>query len=136
MMLATNSKHSGDRGFLNSDRRDHHFDLSWFHEYGMITLTYNLEARYQKLLFNALSFRQASSLPRAPLISLEDISKTEETSFHAQARSWVAQFRDANLSKSDVDFTFSRSSGPGGQVRRVFVASLYSQPRHHRTSIK
>ncbi|PSR74260.1 hypothetical protein PHLCEN_2v10004 [Hermanssonia centrifuga] len=42
-------------------------------------------------------------------ITLETPSDT------AQARTWVDEFRHQNISKQLVEFTFSRSSGPGGQ---------------------
>ena len=50
-------------------------------------------------------------LPKPPIISkLVTEQDTEE------ARTWVTQFVNVKVPKESVDFSFSRSSGPGGQV--------------------
>ena len=50
-------------------------------------------------------------LPKPPNISkLVTEEDTEE------ARTWVTQFANAKVPKESVEFSFSRSSGPGGQV--------------------
>ena len=50
-------------------------------------------------------------LPKPPAISkLVTEQDTEE------ARSWVTQFVNVKVPKETVEFSFSRSSGPGGQV--------------------
>ncbi|KDQ15780.1 hypothetical protein BOTBODRAFT_31263 [Botryobasidium botryosum FD-172 SS1] len=49
-------------------------------------------------------------LPKPP--HLTQLTTPEE---HALARTWVAAFKNASLSRSDVELSFSRSSGPGGQ---------------------
>lgn len=50
-------------------------------------------------------------LPVPP--SLDTLNTAED---NAEARSWIAAFKDKPIPKSLVNFTFSRSSGPGGQV--------------------
>ena len=51
------------------------------------------------------------SLPKPPIISkLVTEQDTEE------ARTWAAQFVNVKVPKETVEFSFSRSSGPGGQV--------------------
>ena len=50
-------------------------------------------------------------LPKPPILSkLVTEQDTEE------ARSWVTQFVNVKVPKETVEFSFSRSSGPGGQV--------------------
>ncbi|KAF9266428.1 hypothetical protein L218DRAFT_956183 [Marasmius fiardii PR-910] len=57
-----------------------------------------------------ISIRWYSPLPPPPNIpileSLEDSSK---------ARSWISQFRQTSIPRKLVEFSFSASSGPGGQ---------------------
>ncbi|KAH9930597.1 uncharacterized protein B0H18DRAFT_128868 [Fomitopsis serialis] len=43
------------------------------------------------------------------------LEKLENASDSAQARAWIAKFKAQELPKSLVEFSFSRSSGPGGQ---------------------
>ena len=50
-------------------------------------------------------------LPKPPIISkLVTEQDTEE------ARTWATQFVNVKVPKETVEFSFSRSSGPGGQV--------------------
>lgn len=40
----------------------------------------------------------------------------ENAEQNAEARTWLERFRSQAIPKNSVDFTYSRSSGPGGQV--------------------
>ncbi|THH21640.1 hypothetical protein EUX98_g8313 [Antrodiella citrinella] len=44
--------------------------------------------------------------------SIDTLGTPEE---NAQAREWIASFRTSAVIKGDVELTYSRSSGPGGQ---------------------
>lgn len=35
---------------------------------------------------------------------------------NAEARGWIAEFRSFEIPKNEVELSFARSSGPGGQV--------------------
>jgi hypothetical protein len=61
------------------------------------------------------------TLPTPPRISTLD-----SPSDTAEARSWIAKFNGQSIPKSLVEVTFSRSSGPGGQVRPV----IHDCPRY------
>ena len=50
-------------------------------------------------------------LPSPP--SLSSLTTSQETQ---EARRWIEKFKDTTIPKDVVEFTFSRSSGPGGQV--------------------
>ena len=55
--------------------------------------------------------RLFSKLPHPPALhSLKD------TTDFAAARQWVEAFRKIALQRDDVELTFARSSGPGGQA--------------------
>jgi hypothetical protein len=54
---------------------------------------------------------QATSFPRPPNITT--LVTTEDAT---EARSWVSWFKQHPIPRGAVQFTFSRSSGPGGQV--------------------
>lgn len=58
-----------------------------------------------------LSSSNVSSRFPPPLLKLET---SEE---NAQARDWIVKFKTSRIPKDDVQLTYSRSSGPGGQVR-------------------
>ncbi|KZT38851.1 hypothetical protein SISSUDRAFT_956600, partial [Sistotremastrum suecicum HHB10207 ss-3] len=49
-------------------------------------------------------------LPLAPRLTSLATSQEKE-----EATRWIASFRDANIIRDDVELSFSRSSGPGGQ---------------------
>jgi hypothetical protein len=55
--------------------------------------------------------QQSSSVPLPPHIHML-ASPTDS----AEARSWIARFQAISIPKDLVKLTFSRSSGPGGQV--------------------
>ncbi|KAI0710174.1 hypothetical protein C8Q76DRAFT_859098 [Earliella scabrosa] len=56
------------------------------------------------------SSQQIQGLPVPPALpSLENAAQS------AEARAWIDQFRARAIPKSSVEFTYSRSSGPGGQ---------------------
>lgn len=63
-----------------------------------------------------------SSLPAPPL--LEEINSSEEMS---QARTWAEKFRAAAVPRETVQLSFSRSSGPGGQVRYTCSYAFYAK---------
>ena len=46
------------------------------------------------------------------------IACLETAAQNAQARSWIQSFKSAEIPRTVVQFTFARSSGPGGQVRK------------------
>ena len=75
-------------------------------------------------------------LPKPPIISkLVTEQDTEE------ARTWVTQFVNVKVPKETVEFSFSRSSGPGGQVNSItiwncFVELAFDYMNFHRTWIK
>lgn len=51
------------------------------------------------------------SLPTPPAIAV-----LETAAQNAEARSWIEKFKAREIPKGAVEFTYSRSSGPGGQV--------------------
>lgn len=60
-------------------------------------------------------FRRHYSIPR----SLPGPPQIKELKGHEEssaAKSWIAEFRKLDLPRDLVQWTFSRSSGPGGQV--------------------
>ena len=59
-------------------------------------------------------------LPKPPIIS--ELVTEQDTK---EARTWVNQFVNTKVPKEIVEFSFSRSSGPGGQVTwsRLAVSS-------------
>ena len=58
------------------------------------------------------------------------IPKLETTEENSQARQWITKFRTIDIPKGDVEFTYSRSSGPGGQVCSIPVFEvLRSRPK-------
>ena len=50
-------------------------------------------------------------LPIPP--ALQTLENAEQS---AQARTWIDKFKSHEIPKGSVEFTYSRSSGPGGQV--------------------
>lgn len=52
--------------------------------------------------------------PNSALFSLDQLRSDAD---HAMARSWVDGFREGDIPREALDIAFSRSSGPGGQVR-------------------
>ena len=68
------------------------------------------------------------SLPKAPIISKLVTEQDTE-----QARTWVTQFVNAKVPKETVEFSFSRSSGPGGQViGQLFRGLAFDGMNFHR----
>jgi peptidyl-tRNA hydrolase ICT1 len=65
---------------------------------------------------NSALVRKAHSnsniLPAAPQLCF--LTSPEETD---EARSWISRFKSQPISRGSVELSFSRSSGPGGQVR-------------------
>lgn len=56
-----------------------------------------------------------SAVPHAPRLSaLTTPSETNE------ARKWIEKFQSQSIQRGAVELSFSRSSGPGGQVRREY----------------
>jgi len=55
--------------------------------------------------------RHLTSIPNPPNIALKELGTTSFPS----ARDWISHFRKLALDRTDVELTFSRSSGPGGQ---------------------
>ena len=51
------------------------------------------------------------SMPRPP-----DLRALDTPEDNQKARSWLEQFKTREIPKELVEMTFSRSSGPGGQV--------------------
>ena len=68
--------------------------------------------------------RYASSIPSPPNIALKELGTTSFPS----ARDWISHFRKLALDRTDVELTFSRSSGPGGQVSFLSIAILQVSP--------
>lgn len=64
------------------------------------------------LIFLRTSHHTSSDLPPIP----PDLPSLRTNDDKDQARSWIEQFKSYTIPKSLVDMTFSRSSGPGGQV--------------------
>jgi hypothetical protein len=58
--------------------------------------------------------RFTHSLPAAPRIAA--LVTPEDT---AEARSWMSKFKEETIPRGSVELTFSRSSGPGGQVSLI-----------------
>lgn len=56
-------------------------------------------------------YTHGHNLPAAPRIAA--LVTPEDT---AEARSWVSKFKEETVPRGSVELTFSRSSGPGGQV--------------------
>ena len=65
--------------------------------------------------------RKYSSKPNYTLPEPPHIESLETTEDSTQARAWLARFKQEQIPRSLVDLTFSRSSGPGGQVRMLCV---------------
>jgi hypothetical protein len=59
----------------------------------------------------SIATRHATPLPSPP--NIHALVTPEHT---AEARLWISQFQRHTIPKAAVRFTFSRSSGPGGQV--------------------
>jgi hypothetical protein len=57
----------------------------------------------------------APSLPVPPPLKLLETGDDME-----QARTWIAEFGQGSIPRTAVELTFSRSSGPGGQVSWLF----------------
>jgi hypothetical protein len=55
-----------------------------------------------------------AGLPSPPV--LHSLETPEDMN---QARDWIARFRSETIPKALVELSFSRSSGPGGQVRAI-----------------
>ena len=51
------------------------------------------------------------TLPLPPPFS--SLANSDESN---EARKWIAMFKSESISRGSVEFSFSRSSGPGGQV--------------------
>ncbi|KAJ7116607.1 RF-1 domain-containing protein [Mycena epipterygia] len=54
-------------------------------------------------------WKQQSHPCTSPIVALETAEET------ASARAWIARFRAMAIPKASVQFSFARSSGPGGQ---------------------
>ncbi len=68
-------------------------------------------------LFRRYSTRSLKQMPLPP--SVAELSSKEAVT---QARRWVNEFSSPSISLRDaVDLSFSRSSGPGGQVRCILI---------------
>lgn len=52
-----------------------------------------------------------SALPAAPQLAF--LTSPEETN---EARAWISRFKSQPITRGSVELSFSRSSGPGGQV--------------------
>lgn len=65
-------------------------------------------------LFSSASLPKPPSLPHLP-------SSKEEVTL---AREWLRNFSQCSIPRDEVEMTFARSSGPGGQVRIIPVSFL------------
>lgn len=63
----------------------------------------------------------SASLPRPP-----DLKTLETPDDNASARTWIENFKSAQIPKEVVEMSYSRSSGPGGQVASLPTLSLLS----------
>lgn len=61
------------------------------------------------------------TLPRPP-----DLKALESPEDNQHARTWIERFKAQSIPKELVGLTFSRSSGPGGQVISVPTSFLFS----------
>ena len=75
------------------------------------------------------------ALPKPPIISMLITEQDTE-----EARTWLTQFVNVKVPKESVEFSFSRSSGPGGQViwshLNCFGWTSFWLHEFHRTWIK
>jgi hypothetical protein len=88
-----------------------------------------LPLRYLSLARRILH-RDYSQIPRPPPVSLVDLlHSANQAEARARARTWLDAFSSAQVEKDDLDgLSFSRSSGPGGQVclHRFFTVDTYT----------
>lgn len=61
--------------------------------------------------------RAASSSSPGPLSVAPRLSALTTSSETDEARGWIARFKSQSIQRGAVEMSFSRSSGPGGQVR-------------------
>ena len=82
-----------------------------------------LEYRAPSLLRHSHHGATNNNIPIAP--SLPELKSPEHM---AEARAWVEKFKAVSTLKGagGVEMTFSRSSGPGGQVRSSLALSIVS----------
>lgn len=67
---------------------------------------------------NILLWRRLASSANSPQFPPK-IPKLDTPEENNQARQWISTFRNSVIPKNDVELTYSRSSGPGGQVSNL-----------------
>lgn len=68
-------------------------------------------AHRQPPIIRSVRWMSSPSLPRPP-----DLKILESPEDNHRARSWVEEFKSRQIPRELVELSFSRSSGPGGQV--------------------
>ncbi|KAF8824734.1 hypothetical protein HHX47_DHR7000241 [Lentinula edodes] len=81
--------------------------------YGFRPFTLNLQG-----ICRNLSSNTGRSLPTPPNIGI-----LEGPTDWAEARKWATQFKTENIPKTLVELSFSRSSGPGGQLHALVLSA-------------
>ena len=74
---------------------------------------------------------QGNTLPIPP-----HISALESPEDATEARAWLARFKKQSIPKGLVEMTFSRSSGPGGQVCNNGCSFLHLYRMHALSELK
>lgn len=74
-----------------------------------------------QLVFGLSKRFLSTKLPAAPNLNLDELHGSLQAD---QARTWLEGFRSARLQRSDVEISFARSSGPGGQVHMILEIFL------------
>jgi hypothetical protein len=70
-----------------------------------------------------------TNAPQSPLPIAPPIKALETPEQTAEARTWLSAFRNHSIPRNLVELSFSRSSGPGGQVERTpYTHTISSLP--------
>ena len=73
--------------------------------------------------YSGYRIRCLSTIPVPPIITAGELGPAS----FPRIRSWLVEFRKVKLERSDAELSFSRSSGPGGQVSKLFVWAICSR---------
>lgn len=68
------------------------------------------------VLPHARSFSTGNTIFVPPPASIASLEKLKEEKDHAAARKWIHEFELGDIPQDSIEVTYSRSSGPGGQV--------------------
>lgn len=82
--------------------------------------------RYRPLSSSLRKLSTTSSCLASPTKALLGLGTLETPEQHKLAKEWVDNFRRDDIPKDAWEATYSRSSGPGGQVS-LTLSSIYSR---------